>query len=521
MKTQVAEKSNGGNEGGGPLVPMDEHNRRLTDQVRPAAWKNPTPSGRYNLVVLGGGPAGLVAAAGAAGLGAKVALIEKHLLGGDCLNVGCVPSKALIAAGRTAAAARGGEAFGVTTTGTVEVDFAKVMERMRRLRADLSHHDAAERFQGLGIDVYLGAGRFTGEDTVEVDGQTLRFKRAVIATGARASVPPIPGIDEVPILTNESVFSLTERPKRLLVVGAGPIGCELAQAFARLGSEVTLVDIADQILIREDPDAARIVQAALLRDGVRLHLQVNSRFERREDETIATLTSRAQTLGPSIEVVVDAVFVGAGRRPNVDGLGLEAASVAFDPRKGVVVDDRLRTTNKRIYAAGDVASRYQFTHTADAMARIVIRNALFFGRARVSALTIPWCTFTDPEVAHVGLYPRDAEEQGIAIDTFEVPLASVDRAVLEGEVEGFCKVHVRKGKDTIVGATVVACHAGDIVSELTVAMRHGVGLGGLADTIHPYPTTAEAVRKAGDAYNRTRLTAFVKRVFAAWLRWIR
>jgi pyruvate/2-oxoglutarate dehydrogenase complex dihydrolipoamide dehydrogenase (E3) component len=500
-----------------PLHPWDEHNRRLQGQVHPSDWVNPTPSGRYNLVVIGGGTAGLVTAAGAAGLGAKVALIERHLLGGDCLNVGCVPSKALLRSARAAAAVREAGAFGVRVEGDATVDFPAVMTRLRRLRSDLSPHDSAARFRELGVEVYLGDGRFTGADTIEVGGRTLHFARAAIATGARAAAPDIPGLASVPYLTNETVFSLTELPRRLAVIGAGPIGCELAQGFARFGAQVVLIESAAGILPREDREAAAVLRAALERDGVRILRDGRDLSVARGDGGIRW---QLATAGREQEGIADALLVAVGRAPNVEGLGLEAAGVAYD-RKGVRVDERLRTTNPKIYACGDVCSRFKFTHAADFMARIVIQNALFGGRRRVSELVIPWCTYTAPEVAQVGLTVEQARADGIAIDTFTLPLDRVDRAILDGEENGFVRVHVRRGTDRIVGATVVAAHAGDLIGELSLAMTAKIGLRGIGAAIHPYPTQAEAIRKLGDLYGRTRLTPFVKRLFRGWLAWRR
>lgn len=501
-----------------PLVsPDDEYNRLLVANVHPSDWRNPVPSGRYNLVVIGAGTAGLVTAAGAVGLGAKVALIEKHLMGGDCLNVGCVPSKALIRAAHAAADIREAGLFGVGGGDNAMVDFPAVMARMRRLRAGLSPHDSAARFRELGVDVFLGAGRFTGPDAVEVGGQTLHFKKAVIATGARASAPPIPGLESAGYLTNETVFSLTELPRSLAVIGAGPIGCELAQAFARFGAEVILIEASHQILSREDGDAAAIVEAALRRDGIWI-LCRRAVTGVRGDGGAKILTLEYE--GAKVELRVDEILVGVGRAPNIEGLGLEQAGVAHD-RNGVIVDDRLCSSNPRILAAGDVASRFKFTHAADALARIAIQNALFLGRAKASALVMPWCTYTDPEIAHVGLYEQEAKDQGIPVQTFLQELNDVDRAVLDGETGGFVKVHVRAGTDRILGATIVAKHAGEMISELTLAMTGGLGLKHLAHTIHPYPTQAEALKKIGDAYSRTRLTPPVKELFKRWLAWKR
>ena len=500
------------------VVPDDPHDTRLMGHTHPSDWVNPEPAKRYNLVVIGGGTAGLVTAAGAAGLGAKVALVEREMLGGDCLTVGCVPSKALLRSARAAAQIRDAGEFGVQVPDGWRVDFPAVMERMRRIRADLSPHDSASRFRELGIDVFLGAGKFTGSDTVDVGGKTLRFRRAVIATGARALRPTTPGLAEAGFLTNESVFALTDLPKRLAVIGAGPIGCELAQAFARFGSRVTLLGNHPQVLPKEDREAAAVVEKALLRDGIVLTLGCEvTRVEVRGADKVLHLVCG----GVAQELAVDEILVGAGRVPNVDGLNLEGIGVAFDPQTGVQVDDRLRTTNSRIYAAGDICSKYKFTHAADAMARIVIQNALFKGRAKASTLTVPWCTYTDPEIAHVGSYEHEAKERGIAYRVFTQELNRVDRAVLDGEDEGFVKVLVHPKRDTILGATIVAAHAGDLISEITLAMVGKLGLDTIAKTIHPYPTQAEAIKKVADAYNRTRLTSTVKWLFDKWLAWSR
>jgi pyruvate/2-oxoglutarate dehydrogenase complex dihydrolipoamide dehydrogenase (E3) component/uncharacterized membrane protein YdjX (TVP38/TMEM64 family) len=497
-----------------PLVlPDDEHNRELLRHVHPPGRVNPPGRGRYNLVAVGGGTAGLVSAAGGAGLGARVALVERHLLGGDCLNVGCVPSKALISAARAAAGARRAGALGVRVSG-VEVDFPAVMERMRRLRAKLAPIDGVERFTGLGVDVFLGQARFTGPRTLEVDGRVLEFSRAVVTTGARAAAPDVPGLTDVDHLTNENLFWLTELPGRLLVIGAGPIGCEMAQAFRAFGSEVTVLHADDHVLPREDADAAAVVERRLEADGVRLlHAAHPTRVERAGGEIVV----HYERGGATASLRADELLVGIGRTPNLEGLGLEAAGIEYD-RHGVRVDDYLRTTNPRVYAAGDVASRFKFTHTADAAARIVLTNALFAGRRKTSALVVPWCTYTTPELAHVGLSEAEAAERGIEVQRFTIPLAEVDRALLDGEDEGFLRVLTAKGSDRIVGATLVAAHAGDMISELTLAMAGKIGLGTIANTIHPYPTQAEAIRKAGDAYNRTRLTPLVKRLFRTWLR---
>ncbi|MEG4282828.1 mercuric reductase [Microcoleus sp. A006_D1] len=499
--------------------PMDEYNQKLVSYLGPPDWVNPQPASSYNLVVIGAGPAGLIVAAGAAGLGAKVALIEKHLMGGDCLNVGCVPSKAMIRSARAVGDIWNASKFGVNVPNNPEVDFAAVMERMRRIRAGISDVDSVDRYQHkLGVDVFLGYGSFTSNHTIEVAGQTLKFKKAVIATGGRARKPQIPGLQEAGYLTNETVFNLTERPQRLAVIGAGPIGCELAQVFRRLGSEVVLLHKNAQILDKEDVDAATIVQQAFVREGIKLILE--AQIERVEKTNLGKIIYY-QSQGKEASITVDEIIASAGRSPNVEGLNLEAVGVEYDTQKGIFVNDNLQTTNPRIYAAGDICMSHKFTHAADFAARMVIQNTLFFGRKKLSALTIPWCTYTDPEVAHVGMGDREFQAQGIDIDTFLIPFSQVDRAVIDGEEEGFVKIHVKKGSDKILGATIVARHAGDMISEITLAMVNNIGLGKIASTIHPYPTQAEAIRKAGDAYNRTRLTPFVKNLFNRWLAWTR
>lgn len=499
------------------LEPLEDQNLLLQSHVHPLDWKNPSPSGRYNLVVIGAGTAGLVTAAGAAGLGAKVALIERALMGGDCLNVGCVPSKALISAARQAAAMRGAEAYGIRTAG-VEVDFATVMQRMRRLRASISPHDSAQRFRELGVDVFFGEGKFTSGQTIEVAGETLRFSKAVIATGARAAELPIPGLKEAGYLTNETLFSLTELPRRLVVIGGGPIGCEMAQCFASFGSHVIQIEMAGHVLSREDSDAALVVQQAMQQAGVEFVLNAQVvRVETRGSEKVVVVMQH----GEEQRVRGDEILVGIGRAPNLEGLGLEAAGVRSHPQRGIEVDDRLRTTNLNIFAAGDVCSKYKFTHAADFLARIVIQNALFLGRSKASSLIIPWCTYTSPELAHVGFTPHESAAQGIELTTFTQPFAGVDRAILDGDTQGFARIHCQKGSDRIVGATIVAAHAGEMISQIVVAMKHKIGLRKLASVIHPYPTQTEAIRKLGDQYNRTRLTPWVKSAFSKWLSWSR
>jgi pyruvate/2-oxoglutarate dehydrogenase complex dihydrolipoamide dehydrogenase (E3) component len=495
------------------ISPLDKHNTEFLDLLHPKGWVNPTPKPSYNLVVIGAGAGGLVSAAGAAGVGARVALIESHLLGGDCLTVGCVPSKALLRCAKAAAAVRHASEFGVKVNGEVSVDFGFVMERMRRLRASIAPVDSAKRYsEKLGVDVFIGKGTFTGKNTIEVNGKTLTFAKAVVATGGTAAVPNIPGLQQVPYLTNASIFNLTELPARLGVIGAGPIGLELAQAFQRFGSQVTVFSRSEKILPKEDPDAAKIVENALRQDGVTFAYNVNYKgVESRGGKPPVTVVVEDDN-GERTEEF-DALLIATGRKPNVTGLGLEDAGIDYDERMGVKVSDRMQTTNPNVYAVGDVASKYQFTHMSDFGARLVIRNALFFGRDKFSNFIIPWATYTEPEVAHVGLYEKDLEEQNIGFATFTREFSDVDRGIVDGETEGFVKIHVKKGTDQILGATIVGSHAGDMISEITVAMQAGMGLGKLANVIHPYPTAAEAIRQCGDAYNRGRLTPTVKGIF--------
>jgi pyruvate/2-oxoglutarate dehydrogenase complex dihydrolipoamide dehydrogenase (E3) component len=520
------------------LTPLDRHNLKLESNVHPSDWINPTPKSPtrpYHLVVIGAGTAGLVTAAGAAGLGARVALIERELMGGDCLNVGCVPSKSLISSARVAATVQSAGAFGIhvpdstnasNTFNGDSTNFDTVMERMRRLRADISPVDSAKRFSELGVDVFFGQGQFCDDQTIRVtraDGSSteLKYKKSVIATGARAAAPSISGLDSVEYLTNETLFSLTELPPRFGIIGAGPIGVEMAQAFARFGSEVFLFQRGAQILPREDAAAAALLQQQLIRDGIKLVLgSTDQKIGPAGEGAIRLAGTRTENEQP-YDIVVDQLLVAVGRAPNTDGLNLESVNVNYDGG-GVEVNDRMQTTNKRIFAAGDICSKYKFTHAADFQARIVIQNALFavgpLGKKKASDLIIPWATYTSPEIAHVGMYPQDAKQAGIEIDTYVQNLEHIDRAILEGHTEGFVKVHTRKGTDEIVGATIVAENAGDLISELTLAMTNRIGLSKIGATIHPYPTVADAIRKLGDQFNKTRLTTWSQRLLRILMR---
>jgi pyruvate/2-oxoglutarate dehydrogenase complex dihydrolipoamide dehydrogenase (E3) component len=408
----------------------------------------------------------------------------------------------------------------------VKYDFSAVMARMRKLRARISQNDSAQRYAKLGVDVYIGSGRFLGFDTVQVEGSAgdriLTFAKAAVCTGARATVPATPGLEEAGYLTNETIFSLTELPQRLGVIGAGPIGCELAQSFARFGSQVYLIEATHGILPNEDRDAAEIVEQRMLRDGVKLLCcGKDLRVEKVEGGKRLMVDSHGQ----QYDVSVDEILVGVGRTPNVERIGLEAAGVAYD-KNGIRVNARLQSTNPNIFAAGDVCSRYKFTHAADAMAQIVIQNALFphplgLGYTSVDSLVMPWCTFTEPEVAHVGMYERDAKEKGIEVETYTYKLDDVDRAILDGDQEGFARIHIKKGTDKILGATIVAAHAGDLISEFSVAMKAGAGAKTIAGTIHPYPTQAEVNKKVVNLWRKAHFIQRTKTLLTKLFAWMR
>jgi pyruvate/2-oxoglutarate dehydrogenase complex dihydrolipoamide dehydrogenase (E3) component len=492
---------------------MNNDDQALLSHVHPPDWINPPPQNPYDLVVLGAGTAGLVVAAGAAGLGIglKIALVEKHWLGGDCLNFGCVPSKALIRAARVLGEMQRSPSLGITLATEPEIHFAAVMERMQKVRAEMSHQDSASRFQNLGVDVFFGSAHFlnnSADNAAIAVGETiLPYKKAVIATGARAKAPDILGLAAAGFLTNETVFSLTQLPSRLALIGGGPIGCELAQTFQRLGSQIILFHSQDQLLNKEDRDAALIIQSIFSQAGIQLHL--NTQIE--QVEKIANgkvIYYRDQNQLKTI--TVDEILVGIGRAPNVEELNLEAVGVEYDQKIGVKVNDYLQTTNPKIYAAGDICLSQKFTHAADATARIVLKNMLFspfnLGREKLSHLVIPRVTYTDPEIAQVGLSEAEAGQQKISIDIIKISLDIVDRAIIDGETEGFIKIVLAKGSDRILGATIVARSGGELISEITTAIATKMGLSKLAKIIHPYPTQSEMIKKAADAYRRTKLT---------------
>jgi len=497
-----------------PNGSSNDYDRRELQNVHPPDWRNPEPVDRYNLVVIGAGPAGMLTALNAAKLGAKVAIIERDRVGGVCFNVGCISSKAIIRTSRLYADMRNAENLGARVPTGISVDFPAVMERMRRVRARISRRVSAHRLSSAGVDVYFGEARFAGPDAIEVEGKRLRFKRALIASGARAKLPAIPGIVAAGYLTNENVFDLTECPRRLLVIGGGPLGCELAQAFCRLGSQVSIAQDDPMFLGNEERDAAQILSDALARDGIDIHLNT---------ETVNVRTAGNQKIVDLVSgdykftLTVDEILVGIGSAPNVEGMNLEAAGVQYDKAAGILTNDYLQTSNPQIYAAGDVCSEKKFPHIEAAAADLVVRNALFWGRGRLSALAIPWCTYTDPEIAHVGLYVKEARAKGIPVKTFTVMMSDVDRAITDGEDQGFVKIHVKEGTDKILGATVAASHAGEMISEISLAMSAGIGLRALARVNHPYPTQAQAIKMAADAYLATLRNPTRKWLFKQWL----
>ncbi|WP_405223039.1 dihydrolipoyl dehydrogenase family protein [Lentisalinibacter sediminis] len=472
--------------------------REWKSLVFPEDYRNPAPAERYHLVVLGAGPGGLVTAIGAAGLGARVALVERHAMGGDCLNAGCVPSKALLAMAKRRRAS-GGE----------QPDFDDAFAWLRSVRAGIAHHDSVERYSEAGVDVFLGEARMVDGHTVAVGDERLRARSVVIATGSRAAMPAIDGLAEAEPLTNETFFDQRAQPRRLAILGAGAVGSELAQAMALLGTEVHLFEAADRPLPAEIPAAGELVAARLREDGVHCHFGAAVESVRRQDGTV---TVRAG----EITAEADAVLVALGRRPNVEGLELEAAGVDYDARDGIRIDERLRTSNRAVYAIGDVASQQRYTSNADRQARVVIRNALFPGSGSMDARHVTRCVYTQPEVAHVGAEESRLAEDGF--DVYEVEWSELDRGQATGDTAGFARVLTEKGGDRILSATLVGSDAGEQIAPLSILVARGEGLGALDPAVFAYPTRAEYLRRLADAYNRSRLTPFVARLFRLWLR---
>ena len=475
-----------------PGQQFDELTKRL---VFPSEHQNPTPKSRYHLVVVGAGPAGLIASISAAGLGARVALIESRFMGGDCLNVGCVPSKALL-----------------ESTKSETCSFDEAFEWLREVRSTISEHDSVERYSQAGVDVFLGEANFNESGELMVEGQVLRARRIALCVGAGSMMPPIEGLDSSDVLTNETVFDLRVQPKSLAILGAGPIGCELATVFSRFGSEVHLLDMADRVLPQEHPRAGEVVERALLDLGVNLHLGL-------EIKKISTSEDGKRVLTDAGEFVTEEVLIALGRRPNTKALALESVGVMTDSSGAILVDDRLRTSNKKIYAAGDCVQGSHFTHQADMQARVLVQNSLFLPSASIQKFEIPHCTYTSPEVASIGPSDRQLNHDGVRFDEYEIGFSEVDRARVANQMDGFARVLTRKGSDAILSATIVGKDAGEQIALISLLMNNKMGLSKAGNAVFSYPTRSEFLRKLSDAYNKTRLTPGIVNLLKRWLKW--
>lgn len=472
----------------------------------------------YNMVVIGAGSAGLVSAYIAAAVKAKVALIEKHKMGGDCLNTGCVPSKALIRSAKILNYFKRANEFGIDSL-PAKVDFAKVMERVQKVVKEVEPHDSVERYTGLGVECIQGEAKIRSPYEVEVNGKVLTTKNIVVATGASPLVPPIPGLSDVKYLTSDNVWSLRELPKRLVVLGGGPIGCELAQSFARFGSQVSLVEMAPRIMAREDEEVSSFVTERFQKEGISV---LTGHKALRVEPGEKVLVCEYQ--GKEVRIPFDEILVALGRKANVKGFGLETLNIEISNRGTIVADEFLRTTNyPNIYVCGDVTGPYQFTHTASHQAWYVAVNALFspLKKYKVDYRVIPWCTFTDPEVARVGLNEQEAKEKGISYQVSRYGIDDLDRAIAEGEAHGFVKVLTPPGSDQILGVTIVGDHAGDIIAEYVAAMKHGFGLNKILGTIHIYPTLAEANKYAAGVWKKANAPKKALEFLAKYHTWRR
>ena len=465
----------------------------------------------YDLVAIGGGTGGLVTAAGAAYLGMNPAIVEKHALGGDCLWTGCVPSKALIASARLARQMDRAAGLGLIPNGARH-DFRAVMERMRAARATVAHHDDPERFRDMGVAVHFGAARFLDPNTVEVEGEgTLRAKRFVVATGAVAAIPPIPGLAEADYWTYETVFDENELPDSIAIMGGGPIGVEFAQVFARLGSKVTILEMMPSILIREDPDVAAFMHNLLEAEGIDIRAGAAVSTVRAENGRAVVETNDGGSL------TVDRLFVATGRRPCTDGMDLDTAGIRTE-RGAVIVDSHLRTTSKSAWGVGDVTGALQFTHVAEQMAKVALRNSVLPAKTKIRYDSVPWVTFTDPEVAHVGMSEAEAADAGGT--TYRYEMDDLDRAIVDGSAVGFVKISAdRKGK--VIGATIVAHGAGDLLMPLVLAKQHGLSLSKVNGAIYPYPTMVEGVKRASGEYMRSRLDTAGGRTLKRIVKWLK
>ena len=455
---------------------------------------------RYDLVVVGGGTAGLVSAAGAASLGAKVALVERDKLGGDCLHNGCIPTKALVKSARVAHLINHSQEYGIKTSG-YEVDFPAVMDRMVRVIRTAGEHDDADRFRKLGVDVFAEEARFTSPDEISVNGRRLSYRSAIIATGSHSSAPPITGLESVGYLTHVEALRLRRLPSSMIIVGSGPIGCEFAQIFARFGSKVSLVSTSLLPLPKEDPEVGEVLEHVLVSEGVAFHGGYTVEQARREGNE-KVLTARDER-GEKVEVRGEEVLTAAGRAPTVEGLGLGYAGVELE-KKGLKVDQNLRTTAPTIYAAGDITGKYLFTHVAEYQARAALRNALFPVKTKANHRVVPWTTFTDPEIARVGLTEEQARREHDYVRVFRHPFSGVDRAITDGETGGLVKVVTgRRGR--ILGGHIIGPDAGNLIHEIVLAMQKNIPIGTLSSTIHVYPTLAQANQRVADNYYREKL----------------
>jgi pyruvate/2-oxoglutarate dehydrogenase complex dihydrolipoamide dehydrogenase (E3) component len=470
-------------------------------RVRPDGWTNPQPRGVYDLIVIGAGPGGIAAAELAVRLGHSVALIERHRLGGNSLNSGSIPSKALVSTARIFANTCEVEEYGIPVPPEPAPDFSKVMEHMRRIRARVAAYHSADKLTAQGIDVFFGAARFNGKDAIRIADTSLRFSKALIATGARPKSSDIPGLDQIGYCTSASIFNMTGLPKRIAVIGGGPLGCEMAQALRRLGAQVTIIQNDPKFLPREERDAAEILSRAMARDGVEIRLNTTVTGARIQNgaKILETVNNDVKT-----DIETDLVLLSIGRVPNVEDLGLEQIGVAFDHKRGIVIDDFFQTANPDIYAAGDVCMELKFTNAAQASARMAVHNALKGGRGRCSTLLIPWCTYCVPEIAHIGMHVWDARKQSVPVKSFTIMMQDVDRAITDGQDTGFVKIHIQDGTDKILGTTIVATRASELINEMSVIMNAGIGMKALAQIVHTYPAQSEGIMLAAAAYANDR-----------------